>query len=134
MTDDSNKWQDTSVTFRFTSGQILALGEDQIKKIPYLAAMVSSADRFESARDEDGHYKLDPNINHQYFSFALQSLSFHSVEQLFIRLSEEENVIPIVALLDFLGLLPQPLPTLKEVDSIFFSSFVYSPTAKNICE
>ena len=125
--DQSNKIR---TIFRFASGHILALNEDQIAKIPYLSAMISSADRFESARDEHGHYKLDPHINYQHFSFALQSLSFRSDLELFTRLPEEENVIPIVALLDFLGLLPQPVPTLKEVDSTFYSRVVYSPHCK----
>ena len=127
MTCDSSQTNKICTTFRFASGQILALNEDQIEKIPYLSAMVSSADRYESARDEDGHYKLDLNIDYQHFFFVLESLSFRSNLELFIRLPEEENVIPIVALLDFLGLLPQPLPTLKEVDSTFFSTIVYSP-------
>ena len=126
MIDDSNLLEKAKTTFRFGSGQILTLDQNQIEKIPYLSAMISSADRFESACDEDGHYKLDPNIDYQHFFFVLRSLSFRSARGLFVRLSEEENVIPIVALLDFLGLLPQPAPTLKEVDSTFFSSVVYS--------
>ena len=130
MTDDNNQLEKISTTFRFSSGQVLALDEHQIATIPYLAAMVSSADRFDSARDEHGHYKLDPNINYQHFSLILQSLPFHSVRQVFTCLPDEENVIPIVALLDFLGLLPYSLPSLEEVDSIFFSSVVYSPYCK----
>ncbi|CAF2865579.1 unnamed protein product [Rotaria sp. Silwood2] len=113
--------------FRFGSGQILTLDDDKIEKIPYLAAMVSSADRFESARDNDGHYKLNPRIEYKHFSFALESLSFHSVRQLFTHLSKQNDVIPIIALLDFLGIGPRPDPTLHEVDSIFFSTLVYSP-------
>jgi hypothetical protein len=126
---DNNSESTTTVTttFRFASGQVLSLDEDQIAKIPYLTAMVSSADRFESARDEDGHYKLDPHINYQHFSFILKSLTFHSVRQLFTRLPKQTDVISIIALLDFLGLGPQPDPTLNEIDSTFFSTVVYSP-------
>jgi hypothetical protein len=128
MTDNNSESMTTiTTTFRFASGQVLGLDEDQIAKIPYLTAMVSSADRFESARDEDGHYKLDPHINYQHFSFVLKSLSFHSVRQLFTRLPKQTDVIPIIALLDFLGLGPQPDPSLNEIDSTFFSSVVYSP-------
>jgi hypothetical protein len=127
MTDSIDESMITARTFRFASGQILTLDEDRIEKIPYLVALVSSADHFESARDKDGYYKLDPHIEYKYFSFVLESLSFHSVRQLFIRLPKNKDVIPIIALLDFLGLGPQPDPTLNEVDSIFFSTLVYSP-------
>jgi hypothetical protein len=127
MTNSIDESMTTARTFRFASGQILTLDEDQIEKIPYLIALVSSADHFESARDEDGYYKLDRYIEYKYFSFVLESLSFHSVRQLFIRLPKKHDVIPIIALLDFLGLVSQPDPTLKEVDSIFFSTLVYSP-------
>jgi hypothetical protein len=127
MVDNIGESMTTAITFRFTSGQILTLDEDQIEKIPYLIAMVSSADRFESARDEHGHYKLDPHIDYKHFSFVLESLPFHSVRQLFTCLPKQNDVIPIIALLDFLGIGPQPDPTLNEVDSIFFSTLVYSP-------
>ena len=127
MTDSSGEWITTAKTFRFTSGQILTLDEDQIEKIPYLAAIVSSGNSFESLRDEDGHYKLDPHIEYKHFSFVLESLSFHSVRQLFTRVPEHNDIIPIIALLDFLGIGPQPDPTLNEVDSTFFSNLVYSP-------
>jgi len=127
MTDNIGESTTTAATFLFASGQILTLDEDQIEKIPYLTALVSSAGYFESVRNEDGHYKLDPHIEYKHFSFVLESLSFHSVRQLFTRLPRQNDVIPIIALLDFLGLGPQPDPTLNEVDSIFFSTLVYSP-------
>ena len=127
MADNNNQLKKPNATFRFLSGQVLTLDDHQITTIPYLAAMVSSADRFDSARDEHGYYKLDPNINHQHFSLILKSLPLHSVRKVFTCLPEEENVIPIVALLDFLGLLPYSSPSLEEVDSTFFSTLVYSP-------
>ena len=127
MADNNNQLKKPNATFRFLSGQVLTLDDHQITTIPYLAARVSSADRFDSARDEHGYYKLDPNINYQHFSLILKSLPLHSVRKVFTCLPEEENVIPIVALLDFLGLLPYSSPSLEEVDSTFFSTLVYSP-------
>ena len=127
MPDKNDQLKKPNETFRFSSGQVLALDEHQIVTIPYLAALVSSADRFDSPRDEHGHYKLDPNINYQHFSLILQSLPFYSARQVFTCLPEEESVIPIVALLDFLGLLPYLLPSLEEVDSTFFCTLIYSP-------
>ncbi|CAF1237868.1 unnamed protein product [Rotaria sordida] len=112
----------TAKTFYFASGQTLTLDEDQIEKIPYLAALVSSANCFESTCDEYGHYKLDSRIEYKHFSFILESLSFHSIRQLFTHLPKQNHVIPIIALLDFIGIGPQPDPTLQEVDSIFFST------------
>ena len=127
MTDNTGESVAMTKTFRFASGEVLTLHEDQIEKIPYLAAIVSSADHFESPRDEDGHYKLNPDIKHDHFSFALESLSFESIQQIFTRLPKQNDIIPIIALLDFLGIGSQPDPTLKEVDITFFYNLVYSP-------
>ncbi|CAF3448917.1 unnamed protein product [Rotaria sp. Silwood1] len=127
MTNNIGETITTAKTFRFAAGQILTLDEDKIEKIPYLAAIVSSADCFESTRDNLGHYKLDPHIEYKHFCFVLETLSFHSVRQLFTHLSKQNHIIPIIALLDFLGIGPQPDPTLREVDSVFFSTLVYSP-------
>ena len=130
MTDNLTELTPTSTTFSFASGQVVTLDQNQIEKIPYLSAIVSSGDRFESARDENAHYKLDPNINFIDFSFVIESLSFRSVRQLFTCLPKENDAIPIIALLDFLGLGLQPDPTLKEVDATFFSSVVYNPVSE----
>ena len=124
---DSELQMTTTATFSFASGHILTLDEHQIEQIPYLYAMVSSADRFESARNENGHFKLHPHIDYEHFSFVLHSLSFCSVRQLFTCLPKYIDVIPLIALLDFLGLGPQPDPPLNEVNSTFFSTIVYSP-------
>ncbi|CAF1472321.1 unnamed protein product [Rotaria sp. Silwood1] len=121
----------TTKTFRFSSGDLITLEDDQIEKIPYLTALVSSAHSFESICNKNGHYNLDPHIEFKQFSFAIQSLSFHSVRQLFTHLPKQNNIISIIALLDFLGIGPQPDPSLKEVDSIFFSNIVYSPLLEN---
>jgi hypothetical protein len=130
MADDIGESITTTKTFCFASGEILTLDEDQIQKIPYLTAIVSSGDHLESSRDENGHYKLDRGINYKHFFFALESLTFHSVRQLLTRLPEQNDIIPIIALLDFLGIGPEPDPTLKEVDLIFFYNLVYSPLLK----
>ena len=128
MTDrDSESQMTTTTTFSFASGHILTLDKHQIEQIPYLYAMVSSADRFKSARNENGHFKLHPHIDYEHFPFVLHSLSFCSVRQLFTCLPKYIDVIPFIALLDFLGLGPQPDPPLNEVNSTFFSTIVYSP-------
>ncbi|CAF3385683.1 unnamed protein product [Rotaria sp. Silwood2] len=128
MIDNIRESKTMAKTFRFASDQVLTVDEDKIEKIPYLAAIVSSADHFESVRNKLGHYKLDPHIEYKHFCFALESLSFHSVRQIFNHLPKQNDVMRIIALLDFLGIGPQPDPTLREVDSIFFSNLVYSPT------
>jgi len=127
MFDNCDDFLSKKHTFRFTSGQVLSLNQDQIEKIPYINSLVSSADWCESARDEDGNFKLDPCINYEDFIHILNSLRFHSVRQLFTTLPKKTNVIPIIYLFDFLGLGPQPNPTLREVDSSFFSPVVYNP-------
>jgi len=127
MSDNRDDFLSKKHTFRFNSGQVLSLNQDQIEKIPYINGLVSSVDWFESARDEDGNFKLDPCINYEDFIHILNSLRFHSVRQLFTTLPKKTNVIPIIYLFDFLGLGPQPNPTLREVDSSFFSPVVYNP-------
>ncbi|CAF1194445.1 unnamed protein product [Rotaria sp. Silwood1] len=127
MVDNIGESITKAKTFCFASGQTVILDEDKIQKIPYLAALVSSGDCFESARNEHGHYKLDSHIEYKHFSFILESLSFHSVRQLFTHLPKQNDVTPIIALLDFLGIGPQPDPALREVDQIFFSTVVFSP-------
>ncbi|CAF1563471.1 unnamed protein product [Rotaria magnacalcarata] len=114
-------------TFCFASGQTLTIDDDKIEKIPYLAALVSSADYFESVYDKHGYYKLDRHIEYKYFSFIVESISFHSVRQLFTHLPKQYDVIHVIALLDFLGIGPQQDPGLREVDSVFFSNLVFSP-------
>lgn len=124
---DESSSSTTATTFRFASGEVLSLNEDQINKIPYLTAIVSATQYFESTCDEDGHCKLDPQINYEHFSFVLESLSFHSIRQLFTHLPKKMDIISIIALLEFLGFGSQTNPTLNEVDSTFFSTVVYSP-------
>jgi len=119
----------TAKTFRSASGELWTLDDDQIEKIPYLAALVSSAEKFESTRDEHGFYKLDPSIQSKHFTFVLNSLSFQSVRQIFTHLPKQNDIIPIIALFDFLGIAPQPDPTFEEIDTVFFSNLLYKPSA-----
>ena len=130
MSDNRDDFLSKKHTFRFNSGQVLSLNQDQIEKIPYINGLVSSADWFECARDENGNFQLDPCINYEDFIHILNSLRFHSIRQLFTTLPKKANVIPIIYLFDFLGLGPQPNPTLREVDSSFFSPVVYSPATQ----
>ena len=127
MSDNTAESTTTAKIFYFASGQLLTLDDHQIERIPYLSALVSSGDNFEDTRNIHGHYKLDPHIDFKHFSFVLDSLSFHSVREIFTHLPKQNDIIPIIALFDFLGIGPQPDPTLNEVDSTFFSTLVFSP-------
>jgi hypothetical protein len=94
----------TAKIFRSVSGEHWTLEDDQIEKIPYLAALVSSAEKFELTLDEHGFYKLDPSIQSKYFTFVLNSLSFQSVRQIFTYLPKQNDIIQIIALFDFLDI------------------------------
>lgn len=119
----------TTKTFCSTSSnELWILTDDQIEKIPYLTALVSSAEYFESSCDEYGHYKLDPSIQSNYFSFALHSFSFKSVRQIFTHLPKQNDIMSIIAHFDFLGIAPHPNPTFEEIDAVFFSNIVYKPS------
>ncbi|CAF4303306.1 unnamed protein product, partial [Rotaria sp. Silwood2] len=115
----------TNKTFRFNSGQLLTLNEYQIGKIPYLTALVSTGPHFDSIKVDEGHYLLDSRIDYQDFLFALDSISFHSVRQIFIHLPKNYNTLAIIALLDFLGVGFKRGPILEEVNSTFFWNFEY---------
>jgi hypothetical protein len=123
MNDNSGKCLATMTkTFLFASGELLTLEQNQIEKVSYLDAMVSSADNFKSIYDEHGHLKLDPRIDFKHFSFAIESFAFRSIRQIFTHLPKQHDVIAIIALFDFLGLASQPSPTLIEVDLTFFAN------------
>jgi hypothetical protein len=115
----------TTHSFRFGSGEVLALDEDQINRSPYLTALVSSADWFVEARDDQGHLKLDPNIQSKYLSFVLGASSSDSLYHLLFHLPVDYDVITMIAHLDFLGHINQGNPTLDEVDDTFFCTLVY---------
>jgi hypothetical protein len=70
----------------FISGQLLTLNQEQIEKIPYLAALVSSATHFKTVCDEHGYFKLDPHIDFKHFPLGIESLSFESVRHIFTHL------------------------------------------------
>ncbi|CAF1402829.1 unnamed protein product [Adineta steineri] len=120
MNDHNDDLSATTETFRFHSGQLLTLNECQIGKIPYLNALVSSGSYFDSTIDDEGYYSLDSHINYQDFLFARDSISFHSIRQIFMRLPKNYNILSIIALLDFLGIESKRSPTLEEVNSSFF--------------
>ncbi|CAF4526708.1 unnamed protein product [Rotaria socialis] len=120
MNDHMGESSTTTKTFHFGSGQFLTLSEDQIGKIPYLTALVSAGPSFDSIQLNKGYYLLDSRIDYQDFQFALDSISFHSIRQIFIRLPKNYNTLAIIALLDFLAIGPERDPTLDEVNSSFF--------------
>ncbi|CAF1438084.1 unnamed protein product [Adineta ricciae] len=109
-------------TFIFASGQLLTLKYKQIARIPYLTALVSSANNFKTIYNEHGHLKIDSHIDFEDFSFAIESLSFQSIRQTFTHLPKHRNIIRIIALLDFLGLLSQTDTTFAEIDYTFFTA------------
>ena len=106
-------------TFRFGSGQVLRLAYDIIRQIPYLDGLVSFAQHSPTALNVAGHLKLDPNIDFNHFRLITKTLPFESLAQALIRLPQYEDVATILLLMDYLGLLPTPYPTLDEIDSSF---------------
>ena len=90
-----------------------------------MAVLVSSTDWFVGARDEEGHLRLDPNIDFQYFSSILQAIWLPSLQELLTQLPVEHDVIAMIAHLDFLGLIDQGNPTLDDVDATFFCMWFY---------
>ncbi|CAF1069099.1 unnamed protein product [Adineta ricciae] len=101
---------------------ILALSKKEIQ-----SALVSTEKFFKSTRNRHGHYELDPLIEFKNFLFIIESISFHSIRQLFTHLPEENDVLSTINLPDFFNILSHPDPSLNDVDIVFFSTVVYSP-------
>ena len=99
-------------TFRFGSGQVLSLPHRIIQQTSYLDGLVSFAQHSPTAFDADGHLKLDPNINFNHFRLIIKTLPFQSLAQALIRLPQNEDMAAILTLMDYLGLLPTPYPTM----------------------
>ncbi|CAF2816628.1 unnamed protein product, partial [Rotaria sp. Silwood2] len=120
--------------FRFGSGHVLTLTGEQINKIPYLTAFVSSGDFFEAARDDQGYFIIHPNIDIKQFRFILDWFPFHSTRDIFIRLPKDYDAVSTIVLMDYLGLLNDSEPSLDEVDSSFFDINVYNPLTNSYTE
>ncbi|CAF1061227.1 unnamed protein product [Adineta steineri] len=122
--------------FRFGSGFVLTLTDNQINKIPYLAALVSSADLLEATRDDQGHFIIHPNIDIKQFRFILDWFPCCFTQDIFIRLPDDYDTVSAILHMDYLGLLNHSDPSLDEVDSSFFDVITYNPLknlyAKNI--
>ncbi|CAF1131736.1 unnamed protein product [Adineta steineri] len=116
----------THKTFRFGTGFVLTLTDNQINKIPYLAALVSTADFFEAARDDQGHFIIHPNIDIKQFRFILDWFPCRFIQDIFIRLPDDYDTVSAVVHMDYLGLLNHSDPSLDEVDSSFFG-ITYNP-------
>ncbi|CAF4134558.1 unnamed protein product, partial [Adineta steineri] len=124
----------THKSFRFGNGHVLTLTENQINKIPYLTAFVSSADFFEAARDDQGHFIIHPNIDIKQLRFILDCFPCRFTQDIFIRLPDDYDAVSTVLHMDYLGLLDQPDPSLDEVDSSFFDIIVYNPLTNSYTE
>ena len=106
-------------TFRFGSGQVLSLAHYIIQQIPYLDGLVSFAQHSSTPFNANGYLTLDSNIDYHDLCVIIDALPFYSLTQALIRLSKHENLATVLSLMDYLGLLPAPYPTLDEIDSIF---------------
>ncbi|CAF1686601.1 unnamed protein product, partial [Adineta ricciae] len=124
----------THNSFRFGSGHVLTLTEDQINKIPYLAAFVSSADFFEYARDGQGYFIIHPKIDLESFRFILDWFPYRHIRDIFIHLPEDYDPILTILHMDYFGLLIHRDPSLDEVDVSFFDIVTYSPLNNSYVE
>ncbi|CAF1334200.1 unnamed protein product [Adineta ricciae] len=124
----------THRSFRFGSGHVVTLTEDQINKIPYLAAFVSSADFFECARDGQGYFIIHPKIDLEPFRFILDWFPYRHIRDLFIHLPEDHDPILTILHMDYFGLLIHRDPSLDEVDVSFFDTITYNPLNNSYVE
>ena len=108
-------------TFRFGSDQVLPLTRRIIQRIPYLEGLISFAQHSSTPLDANGHLKIDPNIDFDHFCIIIKAMPFQSLAQTLIRLSNHKDVAAILLLIDYLGLLVGPYPTLDEIDRLDLS-------------
>ena len=132
MTNGRNERSTNIKTFRFGSGQVLPLNDHVIHQIPYLLGLVSFVEHSLTGFDDKGNIKLDCIINFEHFCIIIDALPLKSLSEVLIRLPKHEHSIKIMMLIDYLGLLPTPYPSLDEIDCIFMFS-LYEDHIEKIC-
>ena len=111
--------QENRYPFRsVSSNQLLHLTQPQLARIPYLSALIAHKDHFLSIQNEKGEYLLNDPIEYPSFIAILHSINSNNPYILLDQLSENENVLNTLQLVDYLGLQSCSLPILKDVNLV----------------
>ena len=101
--------------FRFgTSDKLVHLTQQQLDLIPYLSTFVAHKDDFLSIQNENGEYVLNHPIEYTWFISILRSVTSEQPYTLFNELPENDNILDVLQLFDYLGIKPFSLPFLRD--------------------
>ncbi|CAF1562872.1 unnamed protein product, partial [Rotaria sordida] len=116
MAEPSNTTDTNPVTYKFrfgTSDKLVHLTEKQLHSIRYLSALIAHKDHFLSVENENGEYVLNYPIEYRWFMPILCSIISKQAHTLFNELAEDENLLDVLQLSDYLCVEPFPLPHLR---------------------
>jgi hypothetical protein len=106
-------------TFRFgTSDKFVHLTQQQLDSIPYLTALVAHEDDISSIVNENGEYVLNPPIHYHQFMIIVRSITLDQPYILFTDTSEDENILDILHLYEYLCINTLRVPILKGDQSV----------------
>jgi hypothetical protein len=105
-----------------TTNERLCLTQEQLNHIPYLSTLLQRQDDFLSIRNKNGEYMLSPPLYSKWFMPIFRSINSQQPYLLFDELSEDENVLDVLQLFDYLGIDGFDSPLLKEEKLILSNS------------
>jgi hypothetical protein len=109
----------TIYKFRFNSSdKLIQLTQSHIDRIPYLQALVAHKDDFSSIQNDQDEYVLHPPIHYNWFMAIFHSIITEQPYTLFTELPEDDNILDVLQLLDYLGINSFSSPLLKEPNII----------------
>ncbi len=109
-------------TFRFGwSDKIVELTREQVDNIPYLTGLIAHKDDFLWIENEDGEYVLNDPIKCNWFMAILHWINTKNAYNLFDELAEDENILDVLQLFDYLDINSFPLPLLKTEDLVLLN-------------
>ena len=105
----------TFYKFRFgTSDKLVQLTQHQLDRMPYLSTLVAHKDDFLSMKNDQNEYVLRHPIHYNEFMAILHSITIEQPYALFTSLPEDDNILDVLQLIDYLGINSFSCPLLKE--------------------
>ncbi|CAF0999527.1 unnamed protein product [Rotaria sordida] len=95
------------------SNKHIHLTQQQLDRIPYLSALLQNKDDFSTIQNQNSEYVLKPPIDYTSFMLILHSITSEQPYLLFNELHEDENILDVLKLLNYLGVNLFPTPFFK---------------------
>ncbi|CAF1476532.1 unnamed protein product [Rotaria sordida] len=95
------------------SNKHIHLTQQQLDRIPYLSTFLQNKDDFSTIQNQDSEYILKPPIDYTSFMLILHSITSEQPYLLFNELHEDENILDVLKLFNYLGVNLFPTPFFK---------------------